>query len=168
MKNPEQENSTGQPFPAADVETIMAHVRKKMQENRRAALAQGLKPRQFVFADYPEEPTSGKYDVDLYVHLRQVNQPHKIMGLRQIARSSILTKLPIISPIWRRIQYESHGLVIFYVNALASEVIAFQRHVAGVLNHLVAWSQAKDNEVMLLRAEVKALQERVDLLEAKK
>jgi hypothetical protein len=40
--------------------------------------------------------------------------------------------------------------------------------VAGVLNRLVNWHQEKDVEIRLLHEEVKALKERLDLLEAKK
>ncbi len=168
MKNLQQKNSSSVTSLPVDVEAIMVQVRKKMQANRRVAQAHGLQPRQFVFADYPEEATSGGYDVDLYAQLRQVNQPHKILGVRRIMRSSFLIKLPIIGSIWRRIQREGHDLVIFYVNALADETVTFQRHVASVLNRLVNWSQAKDTEIGLLREEIKALKERIDALEARK
>jgi hypothetical protein len=151
-----------------NVETIMTHIRAKMQENRRTALAHGLQPRQFVFADYPEEPASGDYDSELYAQLRQVNRPHQILGVRRIMRSSFLTKLPVVGSIWRRIQRAGHDLAIFYVNSLAHEIVEFQRYVAGVLNRLVNWHQEKDVEIRLLHEEVKALKERLDLLEAKK
>jgi len=150
-----------------NIEAIMSQVREKIQQNRRTALKQGLKSRQFVFDDYPEEPTSGDYDYDLYAQLRQVNQPHRILGVRRTPRVSWLSKLPIAGAIWRQIQRAGHDLVIFYVNSLAGEVVAFQRHVAGVLNRLVSWSQVKDEELRLLQAEIKALRERIDLLEAK-
>lgn len=167
MKNLNQEKPAGTPASDIDVEAIMEQVRKKVQQNRRMALEQGLQPRQFIFDDYPDEPTSGSYDSDLYVHLRQVNQPHQILGVRRVMRASFLTKLPIVGLIWKRIQYESHNLVIFYANSLAAEIVTYQRHVAGVLNRLVGWSQAKDNEIRLLQAEVNALKERIASLEAK-
>lgn len=151
-----------------DIETIMAQVREKAQENRRAALADGLQPGQFVLADFPQEPTSGDYDPALYAHLRQVNQPHQILGVRRIMRPSFLTKLPIAGSIWQQIQRQGHDLVIFYVNALATEMVDFQQHVAGVLNQLVNGSQAKDTEIALLKEEIKALKERLAVLEAKK
>ncbi|MBI1880517.1 MAG: DUF5320 domain-containing protein [Chloroflexi bacterium] len=146
----------------------MAQVRASMQENRRAALDQGLQPGQFVLADYPDEPTSGDYDPKLYAHLGQVNRPHQILGVRRSMRPSFLTKLPLVGSIWRRIQREGHDLVIFYVNTLATGGVDFQRHVAGVLNQLVNWRQAKDTEIELLKEEIKTLKERLDILEARK
>ena len=151
-----------------DVEAIMAQVREKAQENRRAALADGLQPRQFVLADFPEEPISDEYDPALYAHLRQINQPHQILGVRRIMRPSFLTKLPIAGSIWQQIQRQGHDLVIFYVNALATEIVDFQQHVAGVLNQLVNGSQAKDAEIASLKEEIKALKERLAMLETRK
>ncbi len=150
-----------------DVEATMAQIREMMQENRRAAQAQGLQPRQFVFADFPEEPTSGNYDVELYAQLRQVNRPHQILGIQRLMRSSFLTKLPVIGLIWQKIQRAGHDLVIFYVNGLAEEVASYQQHVARVLNRLVGRNQAQEIELKLLQAEVQALKERLTALESK-
>lgn len=163
-----QEEAGSDSTSAVEVEAIMASIREKMQENRRTALAQGLQPRQFAFADYPEEPTSGEYERELYAHLRQVNQPHHILGVRRMMRSSVVARLPLIGTIWRQIQGAGHDLVIFYVNSLATEIVDFQRHVAGVLNRLVGWRQEKDAEIRQLQEEIKTLKERLDLLEAKK
>jgi hypothetical protein len=169
MNKVTQSNLTNaSPSSKVEVEAIMAQVREKVQQNRQAALAQGFQPRYFVFDDYPQEPITGDYDHELYAHLRQVNQPHKILGMRRVMRTSFLSKLPLLGLVWQRIQREGHDLVIFYVNSFGGEIVTFQRHVAGVLNRLVGWSQATESEIALLKKEIKDLRERVELLEAKK
>lgn len=150
-----------------NVDEIMAQVREKVRQSRQAAQAEGLESRSFVFDDYPNEAISDTYDADLYAHLRQVNQPHQILGVRRVMRSSVLSRWPIFGSIWQQIQRQVHDLVIFYANALAGEVVGYQRHVAGVLNRLVGWSQAKDNEIALLQQEIQRLKERIETIENK-
>jgi hypothetical protein len=58
------------PSSELEVEAIMAQLREKVQQNRQAALAQGLQPRYFAFDDYPQEPITSDYDHELYAHLR--------------------------------------------------------------------------------------------------
>jgi hypothetical protein len=88
--------------------------------------------------------------------------------MRRVMRTSFLSKLPLLGLVWQRIQREGHNLAIFYVDSFAGEVVTFQRHVAGVLNRLVGWSQAKESEIALLQKEIKDLRERIELLETEK
>ena len=165
MKSSDQETEINMSEIKVDIEDIMAQVRGKIQQNRKLAFEQGLKSRSFTFDDYPKEPISGEYNIDLYDHLRQVNQPHKILGVQRVLRSSPLDNLPIVGPLWRKVQYEGHNLAIYYVNALGHEIVTFQKHVAGVFNQMVRWSQTKDDEIRLLQEEIRTLKERIESLE---
>ena len=167
MKKPEQENQTMASGSEVNVEAIMDQIRQKVHQQRQKAVAQGLQAGEFISDDYPEESGEGNYDPQLYEQLRYANQPHRIIGVRQVASQSIVAKLPLIGPIWQRVQTLAHNLVIFYVNSFGAEVIDFLKHVASVLNRLVRWSQAQDKEILLLRQEVETLKEQVRLLETK-
>lgn len=151
-----------------DVDAIMADVKDRARQNRQKAVAEGLLPADFVFDDYPDALADGNYDAELYDHLRQVNQPYRMRGVVRSTRPSPLTRLPLVGRALEKVQTAAHDLVVFYVNTFAAEVIGFQRHVAGVLNRMVGWSQEKDKEMQLLRQELEMLKERIELLEARR
>ncbi len=151
-----------------DVEAIMADVKASARRNRQKALSEGLSAIEFIFDDDPDKLPSRINDPSLYEHLLWVNQPHKIQGVHPRLQPSVLTRLPGIGRYLEKLQATAHSLAIFYVNTFASEVINLQSHVAAVLNYLVGWNQRTDKEMVLLRQEIEALQERIRVLEAEK
>lgn len=146
----------------------MADVKDRARQNRWKALSEGLSAIEIVFDDDLDRPSSAISDPKLYEHLLWVNQPHKIRGVRPRVQPSVLTRLPGIGRFLKKLQTMAHSLAIFYVNTFASEVINLQSHVAAVLNYLVGWNQRTDKEIVLLRQEIEALQERIRVLEAEK
>jgi hypothetical protein len=168
MDKPVKESGPAASEAEVDIEAIMADIKDRARRNRQKAMAEGLLPGDFVFDDYPDTPAVGSYDPELYEHLRQVNQPYRMRGVVRMARPSPLTRLPVVGRRLEKVQAAAHNLVVFYVNTFAVEVIGFQRHIAGVLNRLVGWSQKKDREIQLLRQELEMLKERIKLLEARR
>lgn len=79
--------------------------------------------------------------------------------------------VPVIGGLWQRIRASAHQLVVFYVNRHAGAQVAFNREITAGLRELTQdldedGGPASADEVAALRAEVRALRERLEKLEA--
>ncbi len=57
------------------------------------------------------------------------------------------------------IRGQTHGLVLFYVNRLASHNTQLNTHLVSTLNELTRETAAQQEEIENLRAEIRALKE---------
>jgi hypothetical protein len=79
-------------------------------------------------------------------------------------------RTPVIGGLWQRVRSSAHQLVVFYVNRHAGAQVAFNREITNGVRELVQeldedGGPANALEVAALRAEVRALRERLDRLE---
>lgn len=148
--------------PEIDVDAIMQTIRQRIAE-RRAAL--GEPQQQFPTFDdmgMPEEPDDIPHDTNLYHHLRLLNALYFEFPLEPVLASSPLTRIPILGPLWARLRREAHNLVLFYVSRVIGHQIQINRHIAGVLNRLVAENVALRRQVQELEARLEALESQGD------
>jgi hypothetical protein len=147
--------------PELDPAEIMEQIRSRIR-HRREALGD---PRDdfptFGAAAYPGEP-EGDFDVDLYYHLRQANEAYPQVGVGSDLASSAMTRLPLIGRLWTRVRREAHNLVLFYLNKLAGQQAAVNRHLVSVLNRMAVHMEAQEMELKRLREEVDRLGDRAD------
>ncbi len=79
-------------------------------------------------------------------------------------------RTPVIGGFWQRVRASAHHLVVFYVNRHAGAQVAFNREITNGLRELVQDLDEDGGppsalEAAALRAEVRALRERLDRLE---
>jgi hypothetical protein len=78
--------------------------------------------------------------------------------------------LPVFGPVWQKVRNAAHQLVIFYVNRHAGAQVVFNREIVNGLRAVVQdldqdGQLATGLEVAALRAQVRDLQRRLELLE---
>ncbi|MGD1994104.1 MAG: hypothetical protein PVI59_13005 [Anaerolineae bacterium] len=147
--------------PEIDPAQIVEQIRSRIQR-RREALGY---PRDdfptFGAAAYPGEP-GGDFDADLYYHLRQVNEAYPQVGVESDLAPSPVAQMPLVGRLWARVRRQAHNLVLFYLNKLAGQQAAVNRHLVSVLNRLVVRMEAQEAELECLRQAVERLGETGD------
>ena len=147
--------------PEIDPAEIVEWIRSRIDQ-RREALGE---PRDdfptFGAAAYPGEP-EGEFDVDLYYHLRQANEAYPQVGVGSDLVPSPVSRLPLVGRLWARVRTEAHNLVLFYLNKLAGQQAAVNRHLVSALNRLVIQVEAQEAELGRLRDEVERLRDAPD------
>jgi hypothetical protein len=143
--------------PEIDPAQIMEEIRERIRQ-RRAELGY---PRQvfptFGAAAYPGEPEGGRFDADLYYHLRKANDLYYQIGLETSLAPSPATQLPILGRLWKQIRREAHNLVLFYVGKLAQQQVAVNRHTVSTLNRMAVQLQEQQKQLQALRSEIEQL-----------
>ncbi len=143
--------------PEIDPAQIMEQIRERIRRRR-----EGLGyPRQefpaFGAAAYPGEPEGEKFDVDLYYHLRKVNDLYYQIGVAASLMPSPVTQLPLLGRLWQRVRREAHNLVLFYLGKLARQQVAVNRHLVSTLNRMVVQLQEQQEELWAVREEIERL-----------
>ena len=106
---------------------------------------------------YGTAPFTASADDDLYEHVRRAFATHDKLYVELIlTRRNRLSDLPLVGTLRRAF----HGLVIFYVNTLASKQTLFNTQVVHALNRLTEGQAAG-----AAQADLAALQETVRRLE---
>ena len=144
--------------PEIDAEAIMRTIREKIRQRRAQAEAQGLDYESFVEGLYAAQ-VSARFNHELYYDLRRLS-----LSYNKIAVGLSLTgnRLPIVGALIQRLRAGLHYLVLYYVNMLAGQQMAFNEYVVRALTTLV-----QDLESEPAPSKVKALQEQVDALQAR-
>ena len=93
----------------------------------------------------------------LYDHLYQAIQASDQVT---VGLSVVPSRVPLIGPLLDVLRTKMHELVIFYVNRLAGQQVAFNGHIARAFSALV--EELERNEAT--RTEIEALQEEVRAL----
>jgi hypothetical protein len=141
-----------------DVEAIMQRVRADAKRLR-AEMGDGM--------DWPTYGTATlttSADEDLYEHLRRAFATHDKLYVEMIlTRRNRLSDFAPVAVLRRAF----HGLVIFYINTLASKQTLFNTQVVHTLNRLVEGQEARASkaEVAALQDTVRRLEQRVAQLE---
>jgi hypothetical protein len=145
--------------PEIDVESIVAQIRENIRQRKQTH------PELFdvELPTFPvSEPSSGETAADgaLAFNLRQATSTADEIG---VMMSPVKSSLPVVGPLWAALKRQMHGLVLYYVNTLASKQIKFNRHVVQVLQGLV--KQGIDDEIAALQQEIESLRARIEQLE---
>jgi hypothetical protein len=141
--------------PEVDPQTLMAEIRRRIQNRR---LEAGYDYRTFpafgAAMVCPEPPEGQPYSPDLYHHLRQVNELYSEVETSTILAPSPATRVPVLGRFWKLIREQAHGLVLFYVNRSIGHQVKVNRHLVSVLNQLTEENQALRGRIAALEAEL--------------
>ncbi len=150
--------------PELDAEAIMRQIRENIRERRAEAEAKGLNYEAFVEGLYASQ-VSARFDHQIYYDLRRMSVGYDKVG---VGLSLTESQLPIIAPLVQRVRRALHHLVIYYVNKLAAQQARFNEFVVRALTNLVKALEdgPTPDEVAALQAEVEALRDRIEHLEA--
>ncbi|PIE81481.1 MAG: hypothetical protein CSA11_03850 [Chloroflexi bacterium] len=108
----------------------VVHIETIMQEIRQQIL---MKKDMVSQANKPVVPLSGSLSPEFYEHVYQAGMVYNQMGIKlQLSKSNI----PLLGSVIDRIKLMAHGLVLFYVNKLASEQIQFNTHILKAVSAL--------------------------------
>ncbi len=141
--------------PEVDPGRIMAEIRERIRRARQTA---GL-PAFLSFGpvELPAEPDGDAYDAQLYYHLRRANELYGRLEVEPVLAPSPLTRVPVLGRVWGRLRREAHNLVVFYLNRLAGQQLAVNRHLVAVLNRMAARLQEQERQIRVLEEEIRRL-----------
>jgi hypothetical protein len=136
-----------------DVEAVMQEIRARIRARRAEARARGFDYEAFADGLYPR-PQDAILSHDLYEAVRTLSAAYDKVGVEMTLTER---HLPVVGGLMQRLRAALHGLVLFYVNALASRQTRYNQQMTRALVTLV-----RD-----LEAEVHSLRARISALEAK-
>jgi hypothetical protein len=139
----------------SSVDTLLAHITDHIATHRSAPPAPPAAARKGHFSETTYDRIDEAAVLADSVHVQPFLTP---------------SGAPIIGGLWQRVRASAHQLVVYYVNRHAGAQVAFNREITGGLRDLVQdldedGGPATAMEVAALRAEVRALRERLDRLE---
>jgi hypothetical protein len=143
--------------PEIDPTQIMAQIRERIRQRREAVGEPQRHFPSFEAAAYPGEPEGEHYDADLYYHLRRANERYAQMEVEPLLAPSSISQLPILGPLWQRLRREAHNLVLFYLNRLARQQVAVNRHLVSTLNRMTVQLEEQRRQIRALQEEVRRL-----------
>jgi hypothetical protein len=144
--------------PQVDLGNIMAQIRQRIQERRRAYGYETRTFPAFGTAAHLGESDDIKFDSTLYHHLRVVNEIYANAETAPNLSPSPATRVPVLGRLWQVIRYQAHSLVLFYVNRDIAWQVNVDRHIISTLNRLAALTQEQQCEITALQAQLVTLQ----------
>ena len=149
--------------PAVDAEAIMNEIRARIRQRRAQAEAQGLDYDAFVEGLYAAK-TAARFDRELYYDVRRLRLSYNKIA---VGLSLTTNRLPVIGPLVQRVRAALHHLVLYYVNMMAGQQMAFNECVVRALSRLVKnlEDEPAPSDIKTLREQVNELQMRVQQLE---
>ncbi len=142
--------------PEINVEEIMNRIRERVRQRREQAQSQGLDYDRLV-----DEGLSGaslRLPADLYFELHQLCTKADAIGVTLAVRDR---QLPLINPLFFRIEKLLHRLVVRYVNMLAGRQITINRSTAHLFSGLARAFEEQDARIEALEKQVAELRERL-------
>ncbi len=149
--------------PQIDAEAVMRQIREAIRKRRAQAEAQGVDYESFVEGLYTSQD-SARFDGQVYYDLRRMSLSYNKIG---VGLSLTANRLPIIGGMMQRVRAALHHLVLYYVNMMAGQQVAFNEYALRALSALVKDLDSEPRgEAQALREQVAALEARVQQLEA--
>jgi hypothetical protein len=145
-----------------DGEQLSARVVDQVMKRRAKA---GFIPQRFPSYDgvpYPDPPEDGKYDPDLYHHLRLANKSYLEVKTEPELLPSPVTRIPIIGQLWSSVRGHAHALVLFYVNRAVRHEVGVNRYIISVLNSFAIANQDQQKIISKLESEIEELRKQLD------
>lgn len=143
--------------PEINVEEIMGRIRARIRERRQQAEAQGLNYDKLV--DEASWGESRLFSADLLYELQQLCMNADAIGVSVSMRDR---HLPLLNPLFFRLEKLLHRLAVKYVNMLAGRQIMLNRSMAHVLSAVARTLEEREVRLEELEKEVAELRHRLD------
>lgn len=143
--------------PEINVEEIMARIRARIRERRQEAEARGQDYDRLV--DEASLDGSKVFSPDLLYELRQLCMNADAIGVSVSMRDR---RLPLLNPVFFRLEKLLHRLAVKYVNMLAGRQIILNRSTAHVLSEVTRVLEEREARLQVLEKEVAELRQRLD------
>jgi hypothetical protein len=140
--------------PEVDIDDIMAQIRRRVEERRKAYGHDRQVFPTFGVATCPSEPEDEDHDATLYQHLRLANETYAARETASSLTPSPSTRVPVLGRLWELVRSQAHSLVLFYVNRSITDQVNVDRHIISALNRLTAQMQEQQQEIEALRREL--------------
>lgn len=116
--------TTDEATPQVDIETIMQEIRRQILADRARQTPGG----QAIV------PVAGKrLPPEFYEHLYQAELAHDQIGVKMLVTP---VNIPVVGKLIEALRRKVHELVLFYVNQVADQQIAVNRHLLHALSIL--------------------------------
>ena len=151
--------------PEIDVQEIMRRIRERVRQRAAQKKAEPWFPA-FGSEVADIDSSGGAFTPKMYYSLLQAREQANRIWVDLLLTETAIQRIPFLGGFWRRIRREAHDLVLFYVNILASNQVAFNNHVVSILSKLVHKQEqllGEEDSLKQLREEIQAL--RADLKE---
>lgn len=117
-----------------DIEEIMQEIRQQILAKKESLRAAGTTP----------IPVAGeRLPPAFYEHLYQASLIYDEIEVRLYVTK---TKVPLIGPLLDKVRYKIHELVLFYVNQLAAEQMAFNEQILHAVSLLAQEMEADSSD----------------------
>lgn len=129
--------------PDLDVEAIMQEIRARIRARRAEAKSLGLDFEAYADGLYPLPP-GAVLSRETYEAVRHVS-----LGYDKVSVAMVLTetRIPVVGGLVQRIRAALHGLVLFYVNQIASQQTRFNERTAHAVTALVRDLEAEIRDI---------------------
>lgn len=110
----------------------------------------------------PEMPADFPASMNLYHHLRLLNNNYNRAETEPELVESPTTQVPVLGSLWKQVRKHAHHLVLFYVNRWGSQQTEVNGYMTHTLNELTLLLEQQQRQIQALEAEVERLRERVN------